>query len=73
MTLTDFPIIDPRSDEKEEKRNYYAELFFEKRQRKGFNFYESKKIMRDRNYFGCMMVETGDADAMISGLPKKLS
>jgi malate dehydrogenase (oxaloacetate-decarboxylating)(NADP+) len=34
------------------------------------NFYESKKIMKDRNYFGCMMVETGDADAMISGLSK---
>ena len=38
--------------------------------RKGFNQYESKKSMRDRNYFGCMMVETGDADAMISGLTK---
>ena len=44
--------------------------FYDKRQRKGFNFYEAKKIMRDRNYFGCMMVETGDADAMISGLSK---
>ena len=43
---------------------------FQKRQRKGFNAYEAKKIMRDRNYFGCMMVETGDADAMISGLTK---
>ena len=48
----------------------YGELFFAKRQRKGFNYYESKKIMRDRNYFGCMMVETGEADAMISGLSK---
>ena len=44
--------------------------FFKKRQRKGFNAYEAKKIMRDRNYFGCMMVECGDADAMISGLTK---
>ena len=35
--------------------------------------YEAKKIMKDRNYFGCMMVEMGDADAMISGLIKKLS
>ena len=57
----------------EEKRNEYGELFFKKRQRKGFNYYESKKMMRDRNYYGCMMVETGDADAMISGLIKKLS
>ncbi len=70
IDLTDFPIIDPISDETEEKRNTYAEIFFKKRGRRGFNFYESKKIMRDRNYFGCMMVENGDADAMISGLQK---
>src|SRR4030095_14428983 len=51
-------------------RQQYAELFFRKRGRKGFNAYESRKVMRDRNYFGCMMVEFGDADAMISGLAK---
>ena len=44
--------------------------FFKKEARKGFNAYEAKKVMRDRNYFGCMMVECGDADAMISGLTK---
>lgn len=70
IDLTDIPIIDPRNDSMEEKRNQYAEIFFQKRQRKGFNYYDSKKIMKDRNYFGCMMVETGDADAMISGLTK---
>jgi malate dehydrogenase (oxaloacetate-decarboxylating)(NADP+) len=70
IDLEGLPIYDPRSDVMEEKRNKYAELFFQKRQRKGFNYYESKKIMKDRNYFGCMMVETGDADAMISGLSK---
>ena len=70
INLEGLPIYDPRSDEMEEKRNRYAELFFSKRQRKGFNYYESKKVMKDRNYFGCMMVETGDADAMISGLSK---
>jgi len=70
IDLEGLPIYDPRSDEMEEKRNQYAELFFHKRQRKGFNYYESKKVMKDRNYFGCMMVETGDADAMISGLSK---
>ncbi|SHF89456.1 NADP-dependent malic enzyme [Flavisolibacter ginsengisoli] len=70
IDLEGLPIYDPRSDAMEEKRNTYAELFFKKRQRKGFNYYESKKIMKDRNYFGCMMVETGDADAMISGLSK---
>lgn len=70
IDLSDLPIFDPRSDEMEEKRNKYSEIFFAKRGRKGFNYYESKKIMKDRNYFGCMMVECGDADAMISGLAK---
>jgi len=70
IDISDLPIIDPRSDEMEEKRNVYSEIFFQKRQRKGFNYYESKKIMKDRNHFGAMMVEMGDADAMISGLTR---
>jgi malate dehydrogenase (oxaloacetate-decarboxylating)(NADP+) len=70
IDITDLPIIDPRSDEMESKRDFYGELFFKKRQRRGFNHYESLKIMKDRNHFGCMMVETGDADAMLSGLTK---
>jgi len=70
VDIESFPILDPRNDSTEEKRNQYAELFFRKRGRRGFNFYEAKKIMRDRNHFGCMMVECGDADAMISGLTK---
>ncbi|WP_449343078.1 NADP-dependent malic enzyme [Terrimonas rubra] len=70
IDVSDMPIFDPRSDEMEEKRNQYGELFFKKRSRRGFNAYESKKIMKDRNYFGCMMVEFGDADCMISGLTK---
>ena len=52
------------------KEIHIPRLFFQKSRRKGFNYYESKKMMRDRNYYGCMMVETGDADAMISGLSK---
>ncbi len=70
IDLDEIPIIDPRSDECEEQRKRFSELFFMKRQRRGVNKYESQKIMRDRNYFGCMMVETGEADAMISGLTK---
>jgi len=70
IDLEGIPIFDPRSDATEEKRNIYSEIFFRKRQRKGFNAYEAKKIMKDRNYFGSMMVECGDADAMISGLTK---
>jgi malate dehydrogenase (oxaloacetate-decarboxylating)(NADP+) len=70
IDLTDIPIIDPRSDEMESKREFYGEIFFKKRQRRGINQYESIKIMKDRNHYGCMMVETGDADAMLSGLTK---
>jgi malate dehydrogenase (oxaloacetate-decarboxylating)(NADP+) len=70
IDLDGLPIFDPRNDATEERRNKYAEIFFAKRGRKGFNAYESKKVMKDRNYYGCMMVECGDADAMISGLSK---
>lgn len=70
IDLSDIPIVDPRSDAMEQKREFYGELFFKKRQRKGFNHHESLKVMKDRNHFGCMMVETGDADAMLSGLTK---
>ncbi len=70
IDIEGLPIFDPRSDAMEDKRNQYAEIFFAKRGRKGFNAYEAKKIMKDRNYYGCMMVECGDADAMISGLSK---
>jgi len=70
IDLDGIPIIDPQSDELADKRKEYAELFFQKRNRRGFNKYESQKIISNRNYFGCMMVETGEADAMISGLTK---
>ena len=70
IDLSDIPIIDPRSDEMIAKREFYSDIFFKKRQRRGINKYESFKIMKDRNHFGCMMVETGDADAMLSGLTK---
>ncbi len=70
VDIEGLPILDPRSEVTEEKRRLYAEIFFHKRGRKGFNAYEAKKVMRDRNYFGCMMVECGDADCMISGLAK---
>uniref|UniRef100_UPI00373FE2E7 phosphate acyltransferase n=1 Tax=Chitinophaga rupis TaxID=573321 RepID=UPI00373FE2E7 len=71
IEIDDTVIIDPKSDEMQEKRHRFGELFFAKRQRKGFNKYEANKIMRERNYFGCMLVETGEADALISGLTRK--
>jgi malate dehydrogenase (oxaloacetate-decarboxylating)(NADP+) len=70
IDLEGLPIFDTRSEATEEKRNQYGEIFFAKRGRRGFNAYEAKKVMKDRNHFGCMMVECGDADAMISGLAK---
>jgi malate dehydrogenase (oxaloacetate-decarboxylating)(NADP+) len=70
VDIDGLPILDPRNEQTEEKRNLYSEIFFHKRGRKGFNAYEAQKVMRDRNYFGCMMVECGDADCMISGLTK---
>jgi malate dehydrogenase (oxaloacetate-decarboxylating)(NADP+) len=70
IDIEGLPIIDPQGDDQEDKRREYADLFFAKRNRKGMNQYESYKAMRDRTMYGCMMVETGDADAMISGLTK---
>jgi len=70
IELEGIPIFDPRSDEFEDKRRFFGEVLFQKRQRRGLNKYESFKIMKDRNYFGCMLVETGEADAMISGLTR---
>ena len=71
LHLKDVEIIDPKSEQTEKKRNEYGEAFFEKRQRRGYNLYEAKKTMRERTYFGCMMVNCGEADAMISGLTRK--
>ena len=70
IELDNIPIIDPKDDEAEALRKEFGELFFEKRSRKGVNRYEAHKAMKERNHFGCMMVETGVADCMISGLSR---
>jgi len=70
IDIDDLPIIDVRSDEMEAKREFFGSLLFQKRQRKGINKYESQKLMRTQNYFGAMMVETGEADSMLSGLTR---
>jgi len=69
--LEDVEIIDPLSENQETKRHEFGELFFDMRKRRGYNLYEARKAMRDRTYFGSMMVHTGMADAMISGLTRK--
>lgn len=68
IELDDVRIIDPLTEDA--KREEYGHKFFAKRQRKGVNIYESIKLMRDRNYYGCMMVNEGECDAFISGLTK---
>ncbi|MGJ8664926.1 MAG: NADP-dependent malic enzyme [Patiriisocius sp.] len=60
-------IIDPKSDEQSEKLNYYAEKHWQNRRRRGESLYDAQNNMRLRNYFAAMMVNEGDADAMISG------
>ncbi|MCX7729357.1 MAG: NADP-dependent malic enzyme, partial [Bacteroidia bacterium] len=65
----DIQIIDPM--EEENLRNEYGDILWKKRQRKGLTQYEARRLMRDRNYFGAMMVELGYADAMISGITRR--
>ena len=60
-------IIDPKSDEEESRKNRYAEIYWKQRRRRGITLLEAKKLMRERNYFAAMMVNEGDADALISG------
>ena len=61
------PIIDPKSDEQLEQKNKYAEVYWKQRQRRGVTLFNAQKIMRERNYFAAMMVNEGDADAVITG------
>ncbi len=70
IDIESMPIIDPKADEFHSLRKQFGDLFYSRRQRKGINKHEAYKIMQERNYFGCMMVETGEADCMISGLTR---
>lgn len=73
MDLGDVLVLDPKSEQEADQLNRYAKEFFKLRQRKGYTLYEASKIMRERNYFGAMMVQCGDADAMVSGVTRKYS
>ena len=68
LELNDVQILDPKVEDTMVAN--YAQLFFEKRKRRGVTEYEAKKAMRDRNHFGAMMLDQGDGDALISGLTK---
>jgi malate dehydrogenase (oxaloacetate-decarboxylating)(NADP+) len=60
-------IIDPKSNETREKRDQYATKYWDSRKRSGVTFYGAQSKMKERNYFGAMMVVEGDVDGMISG------
>ncbi|MBB79098.1 MAG: NADP-dependent malic enzyme [Crocinitomicaceae bacterium] len=70
IEFSEIEIIDPKSEEEKSRRVKFGLEFFKKRMRKGVTEYEAIQVMRERNHFGVMMVETGDADAMISGITR---
>ena len=63
----DVPIFDPKTNGEDKRRNHYADIFWKSRQRRGISLLDAQKWMRERNYFAAMMVNEGDADAMVSG------
>lgn len=73
LSLEGIEIINLRHDRETDRRENYARILSDKRAREGANFQESNDKMFERNYFGMMMVETGDADAFITGLYTKYS
>ncbi len=73
LDLAHVEIIDPslpHTDEEKARLAKYGDMFFEKRKRKGFNKAEAHDVIRRRSYFGSMMVEAGDAEAMIGGMTR---
>lgn len=71
IDISGFEIVNLRHDREEERRLRYAKILSEKRGRRGMTFGEAAEKMFERNYFGMMMVETGEADAMITGVFSK--
>ena len=69
----DVPIIDPADDDQEENRRKYRETLWKLRQRKGMNEYKAKRYVRQRDYFGPLMLHHGDTDALIVGFSKNYS
>jgi len=70
IELGDVEIIDPLDRSERARCETYAEALFEKRARKGMTMSDARRLMKHRSYFGAMLVETGDADALISGLTR---
>lgn len=66
----DVPIIDPSDDDQKENRKKYRETLWKLRQRKGMNEYKAKRYVRQRDYFGPLMLKHGDTDGLIIGFSK---
>lgn len=73
LSLEGIEIVNLRHDNQNDRRERYARILAEKRKRQGYTFQEANDKMFERNYFGMMMVETGEADAFITGLYTKYS
>lgn len=63
----DVPIIDPKTTEEEARRNKFANAYWKTRQRRGISLFDAQNLMRERNYFAAMMVNEGEADALLTG------
>ncbi len=70
LEIHEYEIINNRDNSNKKNRDQFGEILFEKRKRRGVSLFEARKLMRDRNYYGPMLVETGYADAFISGLTR---
>ena len=70
LELEGATILDPRGDEEAERRKAFGAVLFERRMRHGLTALESERQMRQRNYFGSMLVDQGEADALVSGLTR---
>ncbi len=66
----DVPIFDPKTKKEDKRRLEYADIYWKARQRRGISLLDAQKWMRERNYFAAMMVNQGDADAMVSGFSR---
>lgn len=73
LSLDGIEIVNLRHDNQNERRERYAGILAKKKQRQGYTYQEANDKMFERNYFGMMMVETGEADAFITGLYTKYS
>nr|WP_314554441.1 NADP-dependent malic enzyme [uncultured Capnocytophaga sp.] len=60
-------VIDPKSDAEKARREKFVKHYWKLRERRGITYEVAERLMRERNYFGTMLVETGQADAMITG------